>query len=123
MKKRSLIISIIFLILIALYWKNFWFLNVKLSEDFYIQQIPFTSNYVLKSKLNGKIVEHIYEWNISNNFIFGSDTYDNYFLYDIKSQVLEIYKDLNEFNDDLRKKNLIYRMDNCTRIMDFQKIN
>lgn len=123
MKKRSLIISIIFLILIALYWKNFWFLNVKLSEDFYIQQIPFTSNYVLKSKLNGKIVEHIYEWNISNNFIFGSDINDNYFLYDIKSKVLKIYKDMSEFNDDLRKRNLVYRMDNCTRIMDFQKIN
>lgn len=123
MKKQGLIISIIFLILIALYWKDFWLLNVKLSEDFYIRQIPFTSNYVLKSKLNGKIVEHIYEWNISNNYIYGSDTYDNYFLYDIKSQVLEMYKDLNEFNDELRKKNLVYRMDNCTRIMDFQKIN
>lgn len=104
MKKQGLIISIIFLILIALYWKDFWLLNVKLSEDFYIRQIPFTSNYVLKSKLNGKIVEHIYEWNISNNYIYGSDTYDNYFLYDIKSQVLEMYKDLNEFNDELRKK-------------------
>ncbi len=123
MKKQGLIISIIFLILIALYWKDFWLLNVKLSEDFYIRQIPFTSNYVLKSKLNGKIIEHIYEWNISNNYIYGSDTYDNYFLYDIKSQVLEMYKDLNEFNDELRKKNLVYRMDNCTRIMDFQKIN
>ena len=53
------------LILVFMYWytKDFFFLKVKIDEGYYIQQKPFTSNHVLKSKKNGAILENIYEWN------------------------------------------------------------
>lgn len=60
--KLSLIIPMLIVIaLLCRFGSRYWFLRINLSDGYYVQQKPFTSNYILKSKTKGKIFEWIYE--------------------------------------------------------------
>ena len=41
----------------------------------------------------------------------------------LKNVLFEFQNEQNRYTNAIKKKNLVYSMDNCTRIMDFQKIN
>ena len=114
------------LILVFMYWytKDFFFLKVKIDEGYYIQQKPFTSNHVLKSKKNGAILENIYEWKVTDRYIYGSCNTDEklYYVYDKEKNDLQVF-DFDSFHEVLVKLNLRYTMDNTTRVMDFKRIN
>ncbi|WP_191017872.1 hypothetical protein [Treponema zioleckii] len=122
MKKRYLIFPIIILFLLFAL-KDFWCLRVKISERSYIQQVPFTKNYVLNSKNQGKLVGYVYEWKFSSPYLYGSDFFDNYFLANEITGTVKMYKNLHDFYVDLDKYGLAYTMDNCTRVIDFTMIN
>ena len=114
------------LILVFMYWytKDFFFLKVKIDEGYYIQQKPFTSNHVLKSKKNGAILENIYDWKVTDRYIYGSCTDEElYYLYDKEKNDLQVFDSGMEFTKVIDKLHLNYTMSNCTRVMDFKMIN
>ena len=126
MRRIKYFIPIFIIILILfLIGKKFWFLRVYINEIYYIQQKPFTNNYILISKKNGHILEHIYEWLDVNEYIYGSGYNDKdfYYLYEKKKNTVIIYEDLHSFYEKLNAINLKYTMDNCTRIIDYKLIN
>ena len=123
LKKRYIFLFLLILILLFI-TKNFLFLRVKITDEYYIQQKLFTKNYVLKSKKKGSIVEHIYEWRNEDEYIYGSG-YGYYFIYNKTENELLIYDEENqseEFYTKIKELGYKYRMDNCTRIIDFTMI-
>lgn len=123
-KKLVIFFITIILLLTFLISYKFCFLRIQISNDYYIQQKPFTSNYIFFSKKYGKIIEHIYEWKETDNFIYGScyNDKDLYFLYKKKNNEIKIFEDLHSFYNKLDSLNLVYTMDNCTRVMDFKRV-
>ena len=117
-------LSIIFLLLAVLSYK-FCFLRIKISEDLYIQQKPFTRNYYLKSHDKGKIIEFVYEWKDVDKYVYGSSYQDNtfYYIYEKENNKLQVFEDLHSFYIKLDSLNLVYTMDNCSRILDYKRIN
>lgn len=122
-KAKIIFPSIILFVILVIFCYKFGYLRIRISNDFYIQQKPFTSNFILKSETKGTILEYIYEWKETDNYIYGSVlANDTYYLYEKESDKLNIYNDLHSFYISLDEHNLIYTMDNCSRIMDFRKI-
>ena len=117
-------VFIIFFILLIITYK-FCFLRINISNDYFIQQKPFTSNYIFYSRKHGKIIENIYEWKDEESYIYGSCFKDKdfYFLYHKKNNELILFYDLHSFYNKLDSLNLIYKMDNCKRVLDYKKIH
>lgn len=123
LKLKILIPGLILLLFLSVIGYKFCFLRIRISDAYYILQKPFTNNFILKSKTKGKILEHIYEWKETDNYIYGSClTKDTYFLYEKMNNELNIFDDLHSFYICLDKYDLIYTMDNCSRIMDYRKV-
>ena len=123
------IVPIVVLILLAVpgffICRKYFFIRVKINDEYYIQQKPFTKNYVLKSKTSGTIAENIYEWMDKSDFIYGSG-YGYYYIYDKNNSKLFKYDENNqseteEFYKKIKESGYVYRMDNCTRIIDITK--
>ena len=126
MKKRLFIcfsFLIVFLFLFF-YFKDFICLRVKITDEYYIQQKLFSKNHMLKSKKTGKILENIYEWRCEKDYIYGSGYY-YYYIYNIKSNELIYFneKQIDQFYQKTNELGIKYRMDNCTRVMDYKMIN
>lgn len=101
--------------------KKYLFLKVSISDEYYIQQKPFTKNYVLKSRNFGTIVENLYEWKEENKHIFGSG-YGYYYIYDKVTNGLLKYDEntqSEEFYQKIKELGYHYRIDSCTRVLDF----
>lgn len=125
--KRKLSLIIPMLIVIALlcrFGSRYWFLRINLSDGYYVQQKPFTSNYILKSKTKGKIFEWIYEWKEVDSYIYGSrdmlEEKESYYLLNKATGELELYDTLDLFDERLDTLKLVYTMDNCMRVMDYK---
>ena len=124
MKKKIIFLIVLICLLCFPVFKKFCYLKVSITNDYYIQQKMFTNNYVLKSKKNGIILEHIYEWRNEKNYIYGSG-YGYYYIYDMNNYELLYFDDKNDIESyykKLEKLELKYRMDNCKRIIDYRKI-
>ena len=124
-KKVFIILFFLTIILFFILTKDIFFLKVKITEDCYIQQRFFTSNYILKSKKNGIIVEHIYDWRNEEDYIYGSG-YGYYYIYDKNKNELFKFDEEKQsecFYSKIKELGYKYRMDNCTRIIDFTMIN
>lgn len=125
MKKKKILFLIVFICILCFpIFKKFCYLKVSITNVYYIQQKMFTNNYVLKSKKNGIILEHIYEWRNEKNYIYGSGS-GYYFIYDMNNYELLYYdekNDIESYYKKLEKLELKYRMDNCKRIIDYRKI-
>lgn len=125
MKKKVFIFLLIFIVILFFLTKNYFFLRVEITDEYYIQQKFFTKNYILKSKKNGIILEHIYEWRDEDEYIYGSG-YGYYYIYNKAENELLIYdeeKQSDDFYTKIKELGYKYRMDNCTRIIDFTMSN
>ena len=123
-KKVFLLFIFIITFIFLLITYKFCFLKIKISNDYYIQQKPFTSNYIFYSRKYGKIIENIYEWKDEDSYIYGSCYKDKdlYFLYYKETNEIILFEDLHSFYNKLDTLNLIYKMDNCKRVMDYKQI-
>lgn len=123
MKKIVLIILLILLAIPGFFiCRKYFFIRHDINDEYYIQQKPFTDNYVLKSKTNGTITEYIYEWTDKSDCIYGSG-YGYYYIYDKNNNELFKYDEndqaqVEEFYKKIKRSGYVYRMDNCTRILD-----
>ena len=124
-KTSKILIPFLFALILLVLLYKFCFLHIRVSDDYYIQQKPFTNNYILYSHRQGKILENIYEWKETDKYIYGSGykNQDFYYWYEKERNDLLIFSNLHDFYQKLDSLNLVYAMDNCTRIIDYKTIN
>ncbi len=96
MKKKIKVILIIFVILSILglpIWNRIFFLNVNITKDYKIKQVPFTGIYNLYDG-DDCVVKGIYVWVLDKEFIRGElkNSEYSYFIYNNKTKQTFYFK-------------------------------
>lgn len=119
MKKK--IISILILlscICVFFLFKKFIFLEVGISKNFKLRQVPFCNTYNIYCK-NKKVISNVYEWIITDRYIYGYGKND-FYIFEIDSQKVIRFAKEEDFYKELKKLGLSYNISDYKTPLDYR---